>query len=325
MPAEGGVISEEIMKKISFVIPCYRSEKTLAAVVEELKDKMATMSDEYSYEIILVNDDSPDGTYKVIEDLAAGSDNILGISLARNFGQHSALMAGFHYVTGDVVVCLDDDGQTPASEVDKLLEAVAGGADVAYARYAHKKHSFFRNFGSFVNEKMLQFLLGKPKELIVSSYFAAKRFVIDEVIRYDKSYPYMMGLVLRTTNRIVNVDVDHRQREVGESGYTIGKLLTLWMNGFTAFSVTPLRVSTWTGCIFAVIGFLYGVYTIIKHFVWGIAPMGYDSLMSALMFIGGTILMMLGLVGEYIGRMYMGMNNAPQYIIRETTAQERTD
>ena len=162
MPAEGGVISEEIMKKISFVIPCYRSEKTLADVVEELRDKMAAMSDEYSYEIILVNDDSPDGTYKVIEDLAAGSDNILGISLARNFGQHSALMAGFHYVTGDVVVCLDDDGQTPASEVDKLLEAVAGGADVAYARYAHKKHSFFRNFGSFVNEKMLQFLLGKP-------------------------------------------------------------------------------------------------------------------------------------------------------------------
>ncbi len=313
------------MNKISFVIPCYRSENTLAGVVDELKDKMATMSDDYSYEIILVNDDSPDGTYKVIEDLAAGADNIFGISLARNFGQHAALMAGFHYVTGDMIVCLDDDGQTPASEVDKLIDAVNKGADVAYARYAHKKHSFFRNFGSFVNEKMLQFLLGKPKELIVSSYFAAKRFVIDEVIRYDKSYPYMMGLVLRTTNRVVNVDVDHREREVGRSGYTLGKLLTLWMNGFTAFSVTPLRVSTWVGFIFAIIGFLYGIYTIIKHFVWGIAPMGYDSLMSALMFIGGTILMMLGLVGEYIGRMYIGMNNAPQFIIRESTDPERTE
>ncbi len=310
------------MQKISFVIPCYRSEKTLPGVVAEIQDTMKGIADRYEYEIVLVNDDSPDDTYGVIKTLADNADNIIGISLARNFGQHAALMAGFHHISGDIVVCLDDDGQTPATEVGKLLAALKEGADVVYAKYAHKKHSIFRNFGSYVNEKMLQFLLNKPKELIVSSYFVAKRFVIDEVIRYDKSYPYLMGLVLRTTKRIVNVDVDHREREVGRSGYTLGKLLTLWMNGFTAFSVTPLRVSTWTGCIFAMIGFLYGIYTIIKHFVVGIAPMGYDSLMSALMFIGGTILVMLGLTGEYIGRMYMGMNNAPQYIIRETTADE---
>lgn len=312
--------------KISFVIPCYRSEKTLEEVVTGLRDKMKSMEDRYTYEIILVNDDSPDDTYRVIQNLAANADNVKGINLARNFGQHAALMAGFHYVSGDIVVCLDDDGQTPPAEADRLIEAVVtGGADVAYARYAHKKHSFFRNFGSYVNEKMLQFMLGKPKELVVSSYFAAKRFIIDEVVKYDKSYPYMMGLVLRTTRRIVNVDIDHREREVGESGYTLGKLLTLWMNGFTAFSVTPLRISTWSGCIFAVIGFLYGIYTVIKHFVLGIAPWGYDSLMSAVSFIGGMILMMLGLTGEYIGRMYMGMNNAPQYIIRETTQDKGTD
>ncbi len=310
------------MQKISFVIPCYRSEKTLPGVVTEIQDTMKGIADRYEYEIVLVNDDSPDDTYGVIKTLADNADNIIGISLARNFGQHAALMAGFHHISGDIIVCLDDDGQTPATEVGKLLAALKDGADVVYAKYAHKKHSIFRNFGSYVNEKMLQFLLNKPKELIVSSYFVAKRFVIDEVIRYDKSYPYMMGLVLRTTKRIVNVEVDHREREVGRSGYTIGKLLTLWMNGFTAFSVTPLRVSTWSGCILALIGFLYGIYTIIKHFVVGIAPMGYDSLMSALMFIGGMILVMLGLTGEYIGRMYMGMNNAPQYIIRETTADE---
>ena len=310
------------MRKISFVIPCYRSEKTIAGVVSEIQDTMRTFESEYTYEIVLVNDDSPDDTYGVIRELAQNTDNITGISLARNFGQHAALMAGFHHISGDIVVCLDDDGQTPATEVGKLLEAVKSGADVAYARYAHKKHSFFRNFGSMVNEKMLQFLLKKPKELVVSSYFAAKRFVIDEVIRYDKSYPYVIGLVLRTTKRIVNVDVNHRERMAGKSGYTFGKLLTLWMNGFTAFSVTPLRVSTWTGGILAVIGFIYGIYTIIKHFIVGIAPIGYDSLMSALMFIGGMILVMLGLTGEYIGRMYIGMNNAPQYIIRETTKDE---
>lgn len=310
------------MQKISFVIPCYRSERTLPGVVSEIQDTMKGMSDKYEYEIVLVNDDSPDDTYGVIVTLAKNSGNITGINLARNFGQHAALMAGFHYVSGDIIVCLDDDGQTPATEVGKLLTAVEDGSDVAYAKYAHKKHSLFRNFGSFVNEKMLQFLLGKPKELFVSSYFAAKRFVIDEVMRYDKSYPYMMGLVLRTTKRIVNVEVDHREREVGRSGYTLGKLLTLWMNGFTAFSVTPLRVSTWCGCIFAILGFLYGIYTIIKHFVLGIAPWGYDSLMSAISFIGGMILLMLGLTGEYIGRMYISMNNAPQYIVRETTADE---
>lgn len=307
------------MQKISFVIPCYRSEQTLGKVVAEIKDKMTGMSDRYGYEIILVNDGSPDDTYGVIKTIASDMDNVLGIDLARNFGQHAALMAGLRSVSGDVVVCLDDDGQTPASEVDKLLDAIEDGADVVYARYAHKKHSLFRNFGSFLNEKMTQFLLGKPKELMVSSYFAARRFVIDDVVRYDKSYPYVIGLVLRTTKRIVNVDVNHREREVGQSGYTLGKLLSLWMNGFTAFSVTPLRISTWSGCILALIGFLYGIYTIIKHFVQGIAPMGYDSLMSALMFIGGMILLMLGLTGEYIGRMYIGLNNAPQYIVRETT------
>lgn len=307
------------MKKISFCIPCYRSEQTLPKVVEEINDTMSKMTDKYDYEIVLVNDCSPDDTYSVIEKLAANQDNILGINLAKNFGQHAALMAGFHYISGDILVCLDDDGQTPADEVGKLLQAIEDGQDVAYARYEHKKHSLFRNFGSWVNEKMLQFLLKKPKELYVSSYFAARRFVVDEMLKYDKSYPYVIGLVLRSTNRIVNVDINHREREIGTSGYTLGKLLTLWMNGFTAFSVTPLRVSTYTGSIFAVCGFIYGIYTIIKHFVVAQAPMGYDSLMSALMFIGGMILMMLGLVGEYIGRMYIGMNSAPQYVIRDMT------
>lgn len=307
------------MKKISYVIPCYRSEKTLPHVIEEINLTMEKISDKYSYEIILVNDCSPDNTFEVIKKIAMDYDNVLGVDLAKNFGQHSAIMAGLHFVTGDILVCLDDDGQTPANEVEKLLNEIENGQDVAYARYAHKKHSPFRNFGSWVNEKMLQIMLAKPKELYVSSYFVARRFVVDEMLKYDKSYPYLMGLVLRTTKRIVNVDVNHRDREEGVSGYTFGKLLTLWMNGFTAFSVTPLRVSTYCGSIFAIVGFIYGIYTIIKHFVVAQAPMGYDSMMSALMFIGGMILLMLGLVGEYIGRMYIGMNNAPQYVIRDIT------
>lgn len=312
------------MKKISFCIPCYKSEQTLPGVINEIKDTMNGMADRYSYEIILVNDCSPDGTFDVIEKLSKENDNVFGIDLAKNFGQHSALMAGFHYVTGDILVCLDDDGQTPANEVGKLLDEIEAGQDVVYAKYDHKKHSLFRNFGSYVNEKMAQFLLGKPKELYVSSYFAARRFIVDEMLKYDKSYPYVIGLVLRTTKRIGNVSVNHRERETGKSGYTIGKLLGLWMNGFTAFSVKPLRIATWTGTTCALVGFIYGIYTIIKKIVLGDAvAAGFSALMSSLMFIGGMILFMLGLLGEYIGRMYIGMNSAPQYVIRQTTADNK--
>ncbi|MBR6147771.1 MAG: glycosyltransferase family 2 protein [Lachnospiraceae bacterium] len=306
------------MKKVSFCIPCYKSEQTLAKVVDEIRTSMEELSDKYEYEIILVNDASPDGTFNVICKLADTYPNITGIDLAKNFGQHAALMAGFAHLSGDILVCLDDDGQTPANEVYKLLDKIEEGEDVVYAKYDHKKHSLFRNFGSFINEKMTEFLLGKPKELYVSSYFAAKRFIVDEMLRYDKSYPYVIGLVLRSTKRIANVNVDHREREVGRSGYTLGKLLGLWMNGFTAFSVKPLRIATWTGISCAILGFIYGLYTIIKKFVLGDAvAVGFSALMSSVMFIGGMILFMLGILGEYIGRMYISMNNAPQYVIRE--------
>lgn len=306
--------------KISLVIPCYRSSSTLPKVVEEIKTAMSEMRRE-DYEIILVNDCSPDNTYEVIERLASEDKRITGLSLAKNFGQHSALMAGFSQVTGDITVCLDDDGQTPANEVGKLIEAVENGADVAYARYSNKKHSPFRNFGSWINDLMARVMLGKPKDLYVSSYFASRRFVVEEMKKYTYAFPYVIGLVLRTTKNIVNVDINHRSRMEGESGYTFGKLISLWFNGFTAFSVKPLRIATATGIIAAVLGFLYGIYTIIKK-IW-IRPdelvIGFSALMSAVVFMGGLILVMMGLVGEYMGRMYISMNNSPQYVISKRT------
>ncbi len=304
------------MKKVSFVIPCYRSALTIGNVVKEIQDTMKIL-EAYSYEIILVNDCSPDDTFDVITEICRKNQNICGVNLAKNFGQHGALMAGFHQVTGDILVCLDDDGQTPANEVGKLLEEIERGQDVVYASYEHKKHSLFRNFGSWVNEKMAQFLLGKPKELYVSSYFAARRFIVDEMLKYENAYPYIIGLVLRTTKRISNVPVQHREREIGTSGYTLGKLLALWFNGFTAFSTKPLRIATISGTVFACIGFLYTIYTIIKKFVNPAVPIGFSSMMSAILLIGGMIMIMLGLIGEYIGRMYICMNNAPQFVIRD--------
>lgn len=303
-------------KKVSFVIPCYRSEKTLEHVVAEIRNKMKELT-AYSYEIILVNDCSPDGTMSVVRRLCESDERIKGISFARNFGQHAALMAGLRQSRGDYVVCLDDDGQTPADEVDKLLTKLDEGFDAVYAKYEHKQHSAFRNLGSHVNELMLRVMLEKPRELYVSSYFAVRRFVVEDMIRYENSYPYVIGLVLRATKNITNVIVQHREREEGMSGYTLKKLLHLWFNGFTAFSVKPLRIATTIGGFSACAGFLYGVYTIVKRLVNPAVPMGFSALMSALVFFGGMIMIMLGLIGEYIGRIYISMNNSPQYVIRE--------
>ena len=304
------------MKKISFVIPCYRSEHTLPHVVKEIQEKMNTL-EQYEYNIFLVNDCSPDNTWEVIQKLCEEDEKIKGIGFARNFGQHSALMAGLRYSDGDYVVCLDDDGQTPADEVDKLLSKLEEGFDAVYAKYDHKQHSAFRNLGSKVNELMLRMMLNKPADLYVSSYFAVKRFVVEDMIRYENSYPYVIGLVLRATKNITNVMVNHREREEGASGYTLKKLISLWFNGFTAFSVKPLRIATTLGGFSAIAGILYGVYTVIKKFVNPDVPMGFSALMSAVVIFGGMTLLMLGLIGEYIGRIYISLNNSPQYVIRE--------
>lgn len=308
------------MKKISFVIPCYRSQDTIGNVVAEIDQKMQEMSS-YSYEIVLVNDCSPDDTLgtlrRLCEERSTGNGMRKGISFSRNFGQHSALMAGLRATTGDYVVCLDDDGQTPADEVDKLVAKLEEGYDAVYAKYEHKQHSAFRNLGSKVNELMTRVMLGKPKELYVSSYFIVRRFVVEDMIRYQNSYPYVIGLVLRATKSITNVVVNHREREVGNSGYTLKKLLGLWFNGFTAFSVKPLRIATAIGGFSAAAGFLYGIYTIIKRFVRPDVPIGFSSTMAAIVFFGGMIMLLLGMIGEYIGRIYISLNNSPQYVIRE--------
>ena len=308
-------------KMISFVIPCYRSENTLEAVVSEIEKTMSGNSS-YDHEIILVNDGSPDNTWGTIKAVSKKFDTVTGINLAKNFGQHAALMAGLNATKGDIVICLDDDGQTPADEAGKLIAAIENGADVAYARYEHKQHNLFRNFGTAMNEWMASVMLGKPKDLYVSSYFAARRFVVDEMVKYESSYPYVIGLVLRTTRNIVNVDVTHRKREVGVSGYTLGKLFALWINGFTAFSIKPLRIATFSGVTFAFLGFIYGIYTIIKKFVRPDVPVGFSALMSAVIFIGGMLMLMLGMIGEYLGRLYISQNKNPQYVIRETTRDE---
>ncbi len=308
------------MTKVSFVIPCYRSEHTVTAVAAEIEKTMAALP-QYDWELVLVNDCSPDGTFGVLRGLAEKDARITAVDLAKNFGQHAALMCGMRHTDGDVVVCLDDDGQTPADEVGKLLEKIEAGYDVVYASYAEKKESGFRRFGSDVNRRMTEIMLSKPKELELTSYFAARRFIIDEMLRYEHCYPYVMGLVLRSTKRICNVPVQHRERETGSSGYTLSKLLGLWMNGFTSFSVKPLRISTYAGVITALLGFVYALAAVIRYFTVHMAPQGWTTTTVLLLIVGGLNLLMLGLVGEYIGRVFMCVNATPQYVEREVYKQ----
>lgn len=310
--------------KISFVIPCYHSSKTIDCVVNEIWHEMKR-TDVYQYEIILVNDGSSDMTFEAIQKLCRQDSRITGINLTKNFGQHAALMAGFRYVSGDVIVCLDDDGQTPVDELHKLMTKIADGYDVVYAEYEDKKHSVFRNIGSRINMKMTESMLGKPKELYISSYFAAKRFVIEEIKKYRNPYPYIIGLVLRTTKNICSVKVMHRPRTEGASGYSLQKLVALWLNGFTSFSVKPLRIATVCGVAAAISGLCYAVWIIMKKLLYPMAPIGWSSAVSIMLIMGGMILLVLGMIGEYIGRIYICMNHAPQYVIKEIVSDSEKD
>lgn len=309
------------MTKISFVIPCYKSTNTLSDVIQEIKTTMQDQKD-YTYEVVLVNDSSPDNTWEVIQEIARQENCVTGVNLAKNFGQHAALMAGYHYVSGDIVVSLDDDGQTPANEVMSLVKKIEEGYDVVYASYHQNMESFFRRFGSRVNSLMANYMIGKPKNIAIQSYYAAKRYIIDEITKYDGAYPYTFGLVFRTTNKVANVEVIHRSRVVGKSGYTIGKLVGLWMNGFTAFSVKPLRIATIIGAISAFLGFAMGIFFVCQKIFNPNVPIGYSSIITSIAFFCGLIMMMLGLIGEYIGRIYISINKSPQFVIKEVIGNE---
>lgn len=305
------------MEKISFVVPCYRSENTITSVVEEVKTEMAAHPD-YNYEIVLVNDNSPDNVWDVIAKLSESDKRIKAIRLLRNFGQHSALMAGYGVCTGDYVVTIDDDGQTPVDQTFILMDKLLEGFDVVYGKYEKRKDNLFRKIGTGINNWMSKTLLGKPKDLHLTSFFVARVKIIKEICNYKNGFPYIWGLVLRTTKSIANATIQHKERIEGESGYTLGKLLNLWMNGFTAFSVKPLRISATVGIISSALGLLGIIYVVVDKIIHPEVAAGFSSLMAVLLLIGGLLLLSMGLIGEYVGRIYMCINATPQYIVRDT-------
>ena len=303
------------MEKLSFVIPCYGSELTIGGVLDEIHDVMAEKP-EYDYEIICVNDCSPDGVLEVLKKRTASDSKLIVLDLTKNMGKISAMLAGYSIVSGEYVVNLDDDGQCPVNELWRLLEPVENGFDVAFAGYPEKKQSAFKNLCSRVNARMSSFLIGKPKDLITSNFSVMKRFIMVEMTKCNNLY--FSGVLLKSTNRITNIYMEQRERYEGRSNFTFRKSLSLFMYGLTGFSVVPLRISSIVGSITAMFGFFYGAVIVLRRLFF--APyiaVGFPSIMAAILFIGGMIMLMLGMLGEYVGRIYISINNFPQYVIRE--------
>ena len=305
-------------KKISFVIPVFNSEKTIRRVVEGIVSTVSSAYPENDYEIILVNDGSRDASWAMLESIHEDDAKTTIINLSKNFGQANATLAGLNSVTGDYVIGLDDDMQTPPEEFPKLLDRLLeNDFDVVYARYSDKQHSTFQNLGSRINSKMSTILAGKPKGIRSSSFFCLKKYVVDEIIKYDHAYPYLPGLVFRVTDNVGNCFVDHRAREEGQSNYTFGRLLRLWINGFTGFSILPLRMSVIFGTIFSIAAIVVAIILVINKLLNPNIAMGWTSTVALILLIGGIQLLCIGLLGEYVGRSYTNINKSPQFIIKE--------
>lgn len=306
------------MSKISFVIPVYNSEFTVNELVIRIENVINKLENAYDYEIVLVNDFSKDKSLDVCKQICLNNKKVKLISFSKNFGQHSALMAGFRYATGDYIVSMDDDLQTSPEEVPKMLnKLISEDSDVVYAKYIEKKHSAFRNFGSYINNLMALYLLNKPKDITLSSFFVARKFIIDEVVKYENGFPYIGGLILRVTRNISNITVRHNERKFGKSNYSLKKLLKLWLNGFTNFSIKPLRISSLLGFAIFMISFICIIFLIIRKILTPQIQLGWTSIMVTVVFFGGLQLMSIGLVGEYIGRAFLCINKTPQYVIKE--------
>lgn len=310
--------------KLSFTIPCYRSSQTIKNVIDEIETKMLERPD-YDYEIIAVNDCSPDNTWEVLSDIANNNKRLKILNFTKNKGKHTALLAAYRHSTGDIIVGVDDDMQSPVSRLWDLIEPILQGYDVSIAKYPVKKQSRLKSIGSKINDLMVRKLMDKPKGLVFSNFIARKKYICDAMSEYKNPFPYLEGLTLQITNNIAQVPMEGRERQAGESGYNFKRSLMLLLDGFTAFSVKPLRFTSYLGFLFSIIGLLIAIVTVINKFLHPKIQVGYSSLMAVLSISCGIILILLGVLGEYIGRIYISLNEYPQYVIKDKKNFEVVD
>ena len=306
--------------KISVVIPVYNAAATIGNLVEDIKKLLP----EYDVEIILVNDCSMDQSEKVCEGLARKYSYVRFASLRRNSGEHNAVLCGLNYVTGDYIAIVDDDYQNPPSEIVKLINKIReGDYDVVYSKYSNKSHSVHRNLGSLFNDRIATILLNKPKDLYLSSFKVIHKDIVREIIKYKGPHPYIDGLILRVTGNIGTVEVEHHKRKEGRSSYTFNKLLSLYLNMFLNFSVKPLRIFTLTGTLIFILGVALSILVILEKYLYGGTPPGWTFTVVIILTISGFQVMFLGILGEYLGKLFLLQNGTPQYTIKKLIIDSR--
>lgn len=305
--------------RLSIVVPVYRSATILPQLVEQIHAEMCKEDLSDNFELLLINDASPDNSWEIIRSLAATHSFIKGISLRRNFGQHSAIMAGLNHVSGNFVVLMDDDLQHPPRAIGDMVRALNKGYDVCYTNYLNRRHAAWKKLGSKFNNWVATHLLGKPKGLYLSSFKAMSRDIVQEIIKYDGPYAYIDGLILDVTRSITTIDIEHQSRHEGEGNYNLRRSLSLWLKMATSFSVLPLRIATYAGFVLAILSLLMIVFVIAQKIFHPDLPAGWTSLIATVLFIGGIQTLCIGMIGEYLGRTYLKLNHKPQFVIGATT------
>ena len=305
---------------ISIVIPCYRSEHSLPDVVEACRKTFPGDGD-IELEMILVDDYSPDGTWRVIRELSGKYPFIKGVHLAKNFGQHGALLAGFHFVNGDIVCGMDDDMQNHPDQIRLLLEKLYEGYDVVFAKYTKRNQSFSRKITSGISQFLLFRLVDRPKDVEMSSFWVSRRFVIEEIKKYRGTDPFVQLLFARTTANMAHLEMEQYARETGSSGYTFRKRMKLFLS-FMNFSVLPLKAATLLGELFSLIGFVFAVVVFIRKLLDPEIAVGWSSLMCLMLILGGILLLMLGVIGSYLGKLTMASTATPLYVIGDMCGKD---
>src|SRR5262245_39290043 len=307
--------------QVSIVVPVYNSSECLPELARRIQQDVGGWINEY--ELILVNDNSPDNSWAVIVQLASLYDFIVGVNLRRNVGQDNAIMAGLNQARGQAVVVMDDDLQHDPADIEQLYREIRKGNDVVYAHFNRKEQAYWKNLGSWFAGRMAEIVLSKPRHIYMSPYKAIHRDVVKEVIKYDGPYSYVDGLIFTVTSNISQIQATHHARYAGTSNYNLWRSIRVWLKLVTSFSVIPLRVATVTGLVVSVLSLLMAFFFMFQALVLQKLPEGWASLSVSVSFLGGIQLMALGVLGEYMGRTFITQNKRPQFTVKETCVSRR--
>lgn len=302
--------------EMSIIIPCYNSMPILRTLIETTEQVLEEMEIK-TYEFILVNDGSPNpDTIRFLKNLAEEFSTVKLIDLAKNTGQSNAQLAALNFASGDYVVNMDDDMQTHPMNIPILYNKINEGYDLVLGKYKKKKHAFYRNVLTNMDDCFERVFLKKPADIKFTSFWITRKYIVDEIKKYKNPYSFMEGLFLRTAGKIANAEIEHFDRSEGNSGYDLFKLIKLWSN-FTGFTILPLRIADGLGIITGTFGVIYAIRTIIFKILDPAMPVGYASIISLMLIFFGITLFCIGMLGEYVGRVFMSLSNTPQYVIKE--------